>query len=151
MEISDNLNFKFELVGVQNEDKIKIYGNAAKYAYCLKLYFKSMGIKVYLGFKSAYKSKYDEVLAPVKSKITLEEIKDTYITLMSKSQYQDALILHFVYSLSLDPYRIFELCLKILYYLCFVVNSTVIHGFFCKLIFLLKSEIFVILLRILNS
>ena len=55
-----------------------------------------MGIKVDLGFKSAYKSKHNEVLAPVKFKVTLEEIRDTYMTLMSKGQYQDALILHFV-------------------------------------------------------
>ena len=71
-DISDYLKFKFELVGVQNEDKIKIYGNAAKYANCLKQYFKSMGIKVDLGFKSAYKSMHDEVLAPIKSKVTLK-------------------------------------------------------------------------------
>ena len=32
------------------------------------------------------------------------------MTLISKSQYQDALILHFMYSLSLDPYHIFGLC-----------------------------------------
>ena len=43
-----------------------------------------MRIKVDLGFKSAYKSKQNEVLAPVKSKVTLEEIRDTYMTLMSK-------------------------------------------------------------------
>ena len=30
-----------------------------------------MGIKVDLGFKSAYKSKQNEVLAPIKSKVTL--------------------------------------------------------------------------------
>ena len=84
MDISDYLNFTFELVGVQNEDKIKIYDNAAKYANCLKQYFKSMGIKVDLGFKSAYKLKQNEALAPIKSKVTLEEIRDTYMTLMSK-------------------------------------------------------------------
>ena len=55
-----------------------------------------MGIKVDLGFKSAYKSKHNEVIAPVKSKVTLDEIRDTYMTLMSKGQYQDALILNFV-------------------------------------------------------
>ena len=96
MDISDYLKFLFELVGVQNEDKIKIYDNAAKYANCLKQYFKFMGIKVDLGFKSAYKSKHNEVLAPDKSKVALEEIRDTYITLMSKGQNQDTLILHFV-------------------------------------------------------
>ena len=55
-----------------------------------------MGIKVDLGFKSAYKSKHNEVLAPGKSKVALEEIRDTYMTLMSKGQNQDTLILHFV-------------------------------------------------------
>ena len=83
-------------MGVQNEDKIIIYDNAAKYASCLKQYFKFMGIKVDLGFKSEYKSKHNEVLAPDKSKVALEEIRDTYITLMSKGQNQDALIFHFV-------------------------------------------------------
>ena len=55
-----------------------------------------MGIKVDLGFKSAYKSKQNEVLDAVKSKVALEEIRDIYMTLMSKGQYQDALILHFL-------------------------------------------------------
>ena len=59
MDVSDYLNFKFELVGAQNENKIKIYDNAAKYANCLKQYFKFMGNIVDLGFKSAYKSKHN--------------------------------------------------------------------------------------------
>ena len=83
-------------MGVQNEDKIKIYDNAAKYTNSLKQYFKFMRIKADLGFKSAYKSKHNEVLAPVKFKVALEEIRDTYMTWMSKGQYQDALFLHFV-------------------------------------------------------
>ena len=43
-----------------------------------------MEFKVDLGFKSAYKSKHNKVLALVKFKVALEEIRDTYMTLMSK-------------------------------------------------------------------
>ena len=105
--ISDYLNFKFKIAENEFVDKTTINGNATKYFNCLKQYFKSRGVEIESNFKPLYypkpKGKSDQAFTIV----TLNEIREAYTTLASKGKYQDSIIIHFIYSLSIDPYHIF--------------------------------------------
>ena len=75
----------------------------------MKQYFKSRGVEIESNFKQLYfhkpKGKSDQALTIV----TLKEIREAYTTLASKEKYQDSMIIYFIYSLSIDPYHIFEI------------------------------------------
>ena len=49
------------------------------------------------------------VWAALMFKVTIELIRNAYLDLCAKKHYQDALVIHIMYSLSLDPYHIFSL------------------------------------------
>ena len=103
------IRWRFKLDSNLTDEEITLEGTALKYESVLAQFFNYIGNKIQRNFNrnTILKCQFDILLFYFKANINL--IWNTYMELTWKSQYQDALIIHLMYSLSLDPYHIYSL------------------------------------------
>ena len=103
------MTFKFKLSNQNSEFKIPFSKTEGKYASAIKRFLESIYIIDPLGIKIEYykrRSKTERNKPPI---MTHQDVYNAYKELIDLKQYQDALILNLIYSLSIDPYVIYML------------------------------------------
>ena len=107
--VSKYIRWKFQLSPNLNDKEITLEGTALKYESILSQFLNHIGVKQHKNFKHMHYLKYIQTLPQLVFKADIKTIRDSYMDLACKGQYQDALIIHLIYSLSLDPYHIYSL------------------------------------------
>ena len=107
--VSDYIRWKFKLDSNLTDQEITLEGTSLKYESILVQFFNYIGSKIQRNFNRKYNVKKRLAIALFYFKASIKLIRDIYMKLMCKGQYQDAFVIHFMYSLSLDSYHLYSL------------------------------------------
>ena len=107
--VSKYIRWKFQLSTNLNDKEITLEGTALKYESILSQFLNHIGIKQHKNFNISIIQSIFKLYLQLIFKVDIKSIRDSYIDFACNGQYQDALIIYLIYSLSLDPYHIYSL------------------------------------------